>query len=1289
VLLLSGFLAALAAHAQSGSSLQFLTVAPCRIMDTRNPNGPLGGPFIAGGTTRTIPIPSSACGIPTSASAYSLNFTFVPRTGELAYLSVWPTGQAQPLVSTLNSLDGSVIANAAIVPAGTAGAINTYGTNDTDLIVDINGYFAPPAANTLQFYTLPPCRVLDTRNANGTLGGPSIPGGASRSFPIPSSSCGVPASAAAYSLNVTVVPQGALGYLTAWPTGQTQPAVSTLNSFDGTVLANAAIVPAGTGGAASFYASNTTDLVVDINGYFAPPGSGGLNFYPVTPCRLVDTRNPSGPFGGPTFGPGTTRTFPLSQGSCGLPGVLGAQAYSLNITVVPQGVLSYLSTWPAGGAQPVVSTLNAFKGQVVANAAIVPAGQTGSIDVYVTNATDVIIDTNGYFGPGGTSGGAANIQIISGNSQTTNVGQTFAVPLTVKVADAQGNSLSSIPVTWTVSQGSATISSASTSTGANGQASTNVTAGSLPGAVVILASTGTLSTQFSLTVIPASSTQSITLYVAPNGNDLWSGTLPAPDSTNTDGPFATLDHARAFVQSIAKAGLNQINVQFRAGTYFLSTTEMFTAADSGSATTQIVYQNYPGESPVFSGGVRVQNWTNTGGDTWKTTLPAATKYFENLFYNRVRRLRPRLGGYLGTYYRYVGPIYLSTPGPPAKTTDPNCSVYFAGSGWECYDRFQYAPTDPIVNTWKNLAPAAGNHCGQPPGNPALAGDIELVNFEQYSVSKLRFSCVDTVNHIAYLTGTTAIEADHPTAHGFIPDHRYLVENVQDQLTQPGQWFLDRSTTPWTLTYLANPGENPNTDTVIVPQLTQVLVASNLQYVTFQGLTFANDNYTMPATGYDGSSDIIASLSFQNSQHITFNSNIVTQTSEVGLEFISCIDQTSLNWCASFNASGVAANNLIENSAFYELAADAIRIGTSGSPTDSDANVPQFHTVQNNVVEGYGRVYPSSKAITQGQGHDNLYTHNDIYDGYKGAIHVCYCANSDANPPFTNNNVISFNHVYNLFQGLMNDSGSLYFGVGTPSPPSSGTGNKMLNNRVHDVSDASVWDSDGYGGDGLYADDFSGLVDMENNLVYRVSGNAISFSGPRAGPNQSSTVANNILAFARQSLLNSYDPYSFNTVPPLPLFFTAANNLFYFDRNAAESFYAQGGCTYAGEAFTAYEQWTSNLYWRTDGEFASDPRAFHVQQSLDASGNCGNNKLWTYYTFSGWQGLGEDVHGVVQNPGFKNPAYPADDYSLPNGSPGVGFVVFDPSQAGRSNPVIMPPAVPATFPTKTFNPATDF
>jgi hypothetical protein len=308
---------------------------------------------------------------------------------------VWPAGQPQPAVSTLNSPDGSILANAAIVPAGAGGGISAFASDETDLLIDINGYFIPPAANSLQFYPLTPCRVLDTRNPNGAFGGPAIAAGTSRSFAIASSGCGAPGSAAAYSLNVTVVPHGGLGYLTSWPTGQPQPNVSTLNSLDGTILANAAIVPAGTGGSVDFFASDTTDLVVDINGYFAPPGSGGLNFVPVTPCRVVDTRNASGALGGPIMSANTTRTFPLPSGSCDLPGT--AAAYSLNITVVPPGPLPYLTVWPAGQTQPLVSTLNALKGQVVANAALVPAGTSGSIDVYASDTTHVIIDANGFF----------------------------------------------------------------------------------------------------------------------------------------------------------------------------------------------------------------------------------------------------------------------------------------------------------------------------------------------------------------------------------------------------------------------------------------------------------------------------------------------------------------------------------------------------------------------------------------------------------------------------------------------------------------------------------------------------------------------------------------------------------------------------------------------------------------------------------------------------------------------------------------------------------------------------
>ena len=149
-------------------------------------------------------------------------------------------------------------------------------------------------SNASSFVPLTPCRVVDTRNASGALGGPSITGGSSRDFPIPNGSCGIPYNASAYSLNVTVVPQGPLGYLTIWPTGQPQPLASTLNS-DGRIKANAAIVPAGSSGAVSVFATDTTDLVLDINGYFVPEGSSGaLALYTLTPCRIADTRDSPG-----------------------------------------------------------------------------------------------------------------------------------------------------------------------------------------------------------------------------------------------------------------------------------------------------------------------------------------------------------------------------------------------------------------------------------------------------------------------------------------------------------------------------------------------------------------------------------------------------------------------------------------------------------------------------------------------------------------------------------------------------------------------------------------------------------------------------------------------------------------------------------------------------------------------------------------------------------------------------------------------------------------------------------
>jgi len=280
-----------------------------------------------------------------------------------------------------------------------------HGTDSNGAILLDNVVVTPtrqiPSAT--QFVPVTPCRVADTRNTNGAFGGPAVGGGTSRDFAIPNSACGIPSSAAGYSLNVAVVPAGPLGFLTLWPSGQSQPLAATLNSIDGRIKSNAAIVPAGSSGAVSVFATDTTDVILDINGYFVPGNDpAALAFYPLTPCRVADTRTAAGSLGGPSLAAQSTRSFPILASSCGLPS--NAQAYSLNFAAVTTNPVGFLTAWPAGQSKPLVAALNDPTGTVLSNAVIVPAGASGDVSVYSTDATDLVIDIDGYFAPPGPGG---------------------------------------------------------------------------------------------------------------------------------------------------------------------------------------------------------------------------------------------------------------------------------------------------------------------------------------------------------------------------------------------------------------------------------------------------------------------------------------------------------------------------------------------------------------------------------------------------------------------------------------------------------------------------------------------------------------------------------------------------------------------------------------------------------------------------------------------------------------------------------------------------------------------
>ena len=206
--------------------------------------------------------------------------------------------------------------------------------------------------NPMVFVGITPCRVVDTRTGRGftgAFGPPSLAGGTSRTFPIQSSTtCIVPAIAGAYSFNVTIVPPGPLGYVTLYPTGLPAPNASTLNDLQGFIVANAAIVPGGTNGSVDVYASGGTDIIIDINGYYAPQSGIMLS---------------QGSAGAPSLsfsGDSGTGIFSSGAGSVGI-----ASGGNVDLTVASNGSVGIGNTTPSGFKLDVVTgdtTLTAIRG---------------------------------------------------------------------------------------------------------------------------------------------------------------------------------------------------------------------------------------------------------------------------------------------------------------------------------------------------------------------------------------------------------------------------------------------------------------------------------------------------------------------------------------------------------------------------------------------------------------------------------------------------------------------------------------------------------------------------------------------------------------------------------------------------------------------------------------------------------------------------------------------------------------------------------------------------------------
>jgi hypothetical protein len=223
------------------------------------------------------------------------------------------------------------------------------------------------------------------------------------------------------------------------------------------------------------------------------------------------------------------------------------------------------------------------------------------------------------------------------------------------------------------------------------------------------------------------------------------------------------------------------------------------------------------------------------------------------------------------------------------------------------------------------------------------------------------------------------------------------------------------------------------------------------------------------------------------------------------------------------------------------------------------------------------------------------------------------------------------------------------------------------------------------------------------VVYRVASAGLEMTqGPAAGE-PANTFNNNIVAYARKSMFQEQNPWPQNCTSTLKA--NVTHNIFNFDQNDTTGFYAVSGCTDScGMAYNQFQNFQGNLYWRTDGGFANDPNAFSILNSppprnqASSCASINDPNLFTPLTFLQWQtgsplvngqplSMNEDLQGTASvNPGFGNTGQ-ASDFLLTS-SPIAGFndtLTNDTvNNAGRNNPVIMPPVVSDTFPTYSYS-----
>ena len=588
----------------------------------------------------------------------------------------------------------------------------------------------------------------------------------------------------------------------------------------------------------------------------------------------------------------------------------------------------------------------------------------------------------------------------------------------------------------------------------------------------------------------ASASAQATYYVSPQGNDCNPGTLALP--------FRTLSKARDVVRTVNSAMTGDIIVYLRGGTYPLTSTLSFAAADSGTKGFYVKYLNYPSETPLLTGGQPIGGWTlsDSAKNIWQAT--GVTSRFRQLYVNGTKAIRartPNLGaGGTANFNRITG----------ADQTVPNVQV-----------------ASSQVANWNNLT------------------KVEMHLMINWGDATLRLASSSTTGTTAFLkfqSSEANILSQRPFPILASVKQAYYFENAFEFLDVPGEWYLNETTN--TLYYQPRTGEDMATATVVAPMV-ETLVSvmgtsadtSPAHHIWFQGLAFAHSTYLRPSSfgfldGQAGQYNVSATAQNQqyvgrpsagvlvaNANNIWFERNIFSQMAATGLDFnYGTHDDTIVgNVFTDIGGAGVSVGKFVQD--------ETTEFHIAYNPSNA-SEICTNDTIKDNYITHVTTEIQGACGIACGYPRTIDIEHNEVSDVNYTGISVGFGWTATANA--MSGNRINYNDIHDIVK-ILADGGGIY------TLSNQGSGSQMEYNYIHDFQ-KSQWAD--YGDHGLYLDEQTSGYTVSHNVLANCPAISTNHPGTNTMSDNAGSLASTISGAGIES---AYVDIKKNLTIPIPAF----------------------------------------------------------------------------------------------------------------------------------------------------------